>query len=1016
MSASAARAERRHLTLTYTLGQGPPRTAMNKDKQPKPSPQYAGGAKDGPWVSAFEAQSTPTVHPPAVQLSADPVQGDHCTEEADQAPETVVFDIGGFADPQNPAGGGGKGIKVVVPPGLDGPTALVHVVMAMLRCTEAEAKVAIEKEHMQWTNYRPEGHGTDRAGNIIHLMRFKPKYAERTAHEPATLRPAAADELARYKAFKLYLLDHGGDNIRDPYAQYDSFAQSPSNHFFIPEAKDGGSAMFGAGLAGARGAYEDMREAVVQYVVWERLRAKREGLADGIGDETTSLMAMVGQMADRFPSMVDMEAMQYYMPDRYFTAWNALHARMIVAQGALEQGDASPLEGDLCGKVYQLAYWFADFAEEKFGVWSSGEKTYHKFTDGDVLEIHRLTEAKELTMEQGLRLMLRYYKLTFAMMEVAGRSMAHGTEKTMLQPHGDGELNLQGRIVENQGKVGTAMLGLMHEHPSTRKVNAIFYPEQETKDFREGGEKSGGDDWSEGIPLDLYLWHDAEAGEWVLEDFTDIDGRKENRADGAANAPVPAALFEELDSKLRFPKGALYYRCPDEASYRIMRTTEPTTLADWLRMVAMAGLAVGLAVATMGASIPAQVVMIGSAVAMAGAEAASMRELHAQGMLDTERVVVHGAMIASCILGGASGALGMLGKAGWLAEGSSVVRVVAGLQVGADGICVAVFTKEAFAALGEAADDPEGMTFTRLLAFFLQMGMNGLMLYGMRGSMREAAGMGGGAGRPHLEAKAKGAAKQEAVPLSQQVEEIQASLLARVGGDLERAIKFTEAEITEFVAHSQGLGFGRADIEAMLIVKMRKPKVGLPTLKDVASSLAEKARSNDIGFLEGWDFMRAYRVAQERMLHGGVLEPSEYLLPSYIEEHLHEFSGNGSYLVTGVNYFKFVKDQPAIGFPDGQYLSTVERIDEVLTKANGDIAIVEKQLGIPEGWWQNQKGLYRVDVSNAESLNLRIPNGNEIGANEFWCPGGSTSGGVKEAFVNRIPAENFKADSKPVIE
>jgi hypothetical protein len=983
---------------------------MNKDKHSKPSPQYAGGAKDGPWVSAFEAQSTPTVRPPAVQLTADPVQGDQCGGEVEQAPETVVFDIGGFADPQNPAGGGGgKGIKVVVPPGLDGPTALVHVVMAMLRCTEAEARVAIEKEQMQWTNYRPEGHGTDRAGNIIHLMRFKPKHAERTAHEPATLRPTEADELARYKAFKLYLLDHDGDNIRDPYAQYDRFAQSPSSHFFIPEAKDGGSAMFGAGLAGARGAYEDMREAVVQYVVWERLRAKREGLADGIGDETTSLMAMVGQMADRFPSMVDMEAMQYYMPDRYFTAWNALHARMIVAQGALEQGDASPLEGDLCGKVYQLAYWFADFAEEKFGVWSSGEKTYHKFTDGDVLEIHRLTEAKELTMEQGLRLMHRYYKLTFAMMEVAGRSMAHGTEKTMLQPHGDGELNLQGRIVENQGKVGTAMLGLMHEHPSTRKVNAIFYPEQETKDFREGGEKSGGDDWSEGIPLDLYLWHDAEAGEWVLEDFTDIDGRKENRADGAANAPVPAALFEELDSKLRFPKGALYYRCPDEASYRIMRTTEPTTLADWLRMVAMAGLAVGLAVATMGASIPAQVVMIGSAVAMAGAEAASMRELHAQGMLDTERVVVHGAMIASCILGGASGALGMLGKAGWLAEGSSVVRVVAGLQVGADGICVAVFTKEAFAALGEAADDPEGMTFTRLLAFFLQMGMNGLMLYGMRGSMREAAGMGGGAGRPHLEAKAKGAAKQEAVPLSQQVEEIQASLLARVGGDLERAIKFTEAEITEFVAHSQGLGFGRADIEAMLIVKMRKHWVDLSGMKKVAQSISEKLKVPNIVFKQGWDFMKAYREAQYLMLRGERLSPSTYLDDAFMESHLGQFDDGASYLVTGKNYEKFVEGKEFAGFPDGQFVSSRNLIDDILVEANGSVAIVEKRLAIPEGLWQDKEGLYRLDIENPKALGVRFPDGAEMGANEFWHPGGLTADGTAEAFVNQIPKDSYKA-------
>jgi hypothetical protein len=54
-----------------------------------------------------------------------------------------------------------------------------------------------------------------------------------------------------------------------------------------------------------------------------------------------------------------------------------------------------------------------------------------------------------------------------------------------------------------------------------------------------------------------------------------------------------------------------------------------------------------------------------------------------------------------------------------------------------------LFTDEAFKGLKAAADDPEGVTFTRLLAFFLQMGMNGLMLYWMKGSMLEAAASNG---------------------------------------------------------------------------------------------------------------------------------------------------------------------------------------------------------------------------------------------------------------------------------
>ncbi len=710
---------------------------MEKEKKQQQRPKEAEGGDNRIWESAFDSKATPTAQPPAAPLTANPAEGERHAEEGEYEPETVVFDIGGFADPNNPAEGNGKGIKVVIPPDLDGPTALVHVVMAMMRLTEAEAKVAIVEEGIQWTAYRPEGHGTDREGNVIHLMRFKPKYSERTAHEPETLRPAEGDDLERYKAFKAYLQDHDGDNIRDPYVQYDRWATEMG--FFAIEHMPDGDKWLPSKLAKERIKYEKGREAVVQYVVWERLRAKRESLADRIKDEQTDAKSLVGAMADRFPAMIDMAAMQYYMKPEYFTAWNALHGRMILAQGALEKGDTHAFQnGDLGAKVYRLAYWFAEMAQERLGVWQSdARKVFHQFDAADVQAIGKLTDTKEPTLEQGREMLYLYYKLTFAMMEAAGKLMAHGTEKTMLQPHEDKELNLQGRQIENQGKTGAAMLGMLGSHPNAKRVNATFYPDKETKDFRQGGEKDGGgDDWSQGVSLDLYLWHDADKGEWVLEDFSSIEEHKVNRAKGAADAPVPAALFEELDSKLRFPKGALYYRCPDEASYRIMRTTEPITMGDWLRGVAIAGLAVGLAAMTFGASIPAQVLMIGSAAAMAGAEVADIVAEKEQGMLTTERVVVHSAMIASCVLSGTSAVLGLAGKAG-----TGIARIVHGLQIAADGVCVAVFTTEAFEGLKAAADDPEGATFTRLLGFFLQMGMNGLMLYGMHSSGKMAAGM-----------------------------------------------------------------------------------------------------------------------------------------------------------------------------------------------------------------------------------------------------------------------------------
>ncbi|MEF9917525.1 MAG: hypothetical protein RR681_07840 [Lachnospiraceae bacterium] len=39
----------------------------------------------------------------------------------------------------------------------------------------------------------------------------------------------------------------------------------------------------------------------------------------------------------------------------------------------------------------------------------------------------------------------------------------------------------------------------------------------------------------------------------------------------------------------------------------------------------------------------------------------------------------------------------------------------------------------------------------------------------------------------------------------------------------------------------------------------------------------------------------------------------------------------------------------------------------------------------------------RVDVKNPS--NLRVPSGNELGANSQWLPGGNTGGGIPEATI-----------------
>lgn len=46
----------------------------------------------------------------------------------------------------------------------------------------------------------------------------------------------------------------------------------------------------------------------------------------------------------------------------------------------------------------------------------------------------------------------------------------------------------------------------------------------------------------------------------------------------------------------------------------------------------------------------------------------------------------------------------------------------------------------------------------------------------------------------------------------------------------------------------------------------------------------------------------------------------------------------------------------------------------------------------------------RIDISNPSDL--RIPSGNELGANSQWLPGGFTAGGIPEATIKSpLPGE-----------
>lgn len=236
--------------------------------------------------------------------------------------------------------------------------------------------------------------------------------------------------------------------------------------------------------------------------------------------------------------------------------------------------------------------------------------------------------------------------------------------------------------------------------------------------------------------------------------------------------------------------------------------------------------------------------------------------------------------------------------------------------------------------------------------------------------------------------------------------DVRDAIKARIDGNPSAKLTLDDNQIKALIDKGQSLGFSRADIDAMMMLAARKHWVNASTLQEVMEMLAAKRASNAIPFKPGWDFMMAWREGQNRLLAGGKLAPEEYLDPSFIASHLNQFSGKASYVVTTDVFIRRVEGQPMVGRPDGQFLSSAADIDEALRQAAGDPRKLEQILGFPNGHFGNG-GVVRVDVLNPETLNPRLPSGIEGGANEFWIPGGQTSGGAVEIVTDQIPQSNL---------
>ncbi|MFT3715632.1 MAG: hypothetical protein QM774_06715 [Gordonia sp. (in: high G+C Gram-positive bacteria)] len=125
-------------------------------------------------------------------------------------------------------------------------------------------------------------------------------------------------------------------------------------------------------------------------------------------------------------------------------------------------------------------------------------------------------------------------------------------------------------------------------------------------------------------------------------------------------------------------------------------------------------------------------------------------------------------------------------------------------------------------------------------------------------------------------------------------------------------------------------------------------------------------------------------------------DPSTYLSKSYIAAHRRLFDGGA------------VRIQPKapngrIGHSETWVLPRSVAMDAI-AKAGGDVSALERLLGFDPGYLGKNPVL--IDIPRPQGL--RIPSGNEFGANNFWRPGGFTyPGRVPEAVIKPVEPGSY---------
>jgi hypothetical protein len=125
-------------------------------------------------------------------------------------------------------------------------------------------------------------------------------------------------------------------------------------------------------------------------------------------------------------------------------------------------------------------------------------------------------------------------------------------------------------------------------------------------------------------------------------------------------------------------------------------------------------------------------------------------------------------------------------------------------------------------------------------------------------------------------------------------------------------------------------------------------------------------------------------------------DPATYLSQDYITSHLSQFEG-------GVTKISASSPNGVVGPPGGTFVMPKTVADKLIAESGGDVTKLEKLLSLEPGTLGSNP--VRIDITSPSGL--RMPSGNELGANSQWIPGGYTGGGIPEATIDPAPPGTY---------